>query len=146
MSLPSIPSTVIGSIIGDDLIIPAKDIKSTQSSGYIAVGRKVICEFDIQGNSSIPTTETLVTLSLKTGTSCYIPANSLLPSVNKPQFLVNLRCGVNHRYSSGGLTIRLRAGSDPTLANNTVVMLWYIDLRRVGGLRNNKQCSGWHCC
>lgn len=112
------------------------DVSFTESNGAKSSPRRIICEFDINGDSSIPTTETAVTLVHKPGTSFALPKNCLLPSLNKPQVWVSLRHGINHRFASSGLTIRLRAGSDPTLANNTLLMVWYIDLRRVNGLTN----------
>lgn len=118
----------------------------TEGNGAKAFPRRLLAEFDINMNASIPTTETVLTLQHKDGSIFALPRNAMLPSLYKPQMLVNLRCGINSRSPSQGLSIRLRMGSDPTPSNNPLLMIWYIDLRRCGGLTNLSalvECVGW---
>src|SRR5574343_636594 len=91
-----------------DYVVSSPDFGLVQENGSTAYVRKLLCEFDINGDYTIPTTETLLTLQQKNGTLFQIPRNSFSRLGNKPQLLVNLRCGINNRYPSQGLTIRLR--------------------------------------
>lgn len=150
MPLPQIPAPapLRATQTSSSIVIESVDVRSRQDNTGLATSRKVVCEFDIVGNSSLPTTETVISLVHKEGTVFGIPKNTLLPTLYKPQLLISLRHGVNHRYSSSGLTVRLRVGADPTPANNTLIVLWYIDLRRTGGLTNISalvESTAWVC-